>query len=149
MSIKMSKEEYKKYVDKKTPNSKMGKNLFNAFWVGGLVCVIAQCFCELFKMLNFDKQSASTLTSVVMIFLGVFLTGIHLYDKIAKFAGAGTLVPITGFANSVVSPQMEFKTEGHILGIAPKVFSIAGPVILFGTISSVGAGIIYYILSFI
>jgi len=118
-----------------------------AFLIGGLICIIGQLICDGIMRLGSDKENASLLTSVTMVFFGALLTGLGLYDRIAKFAGAGTIVPITGFANSVVSPAMEFKSEGLVLGLAAKMFVIAGPVIVYGVLSSVAAGIIYYILS--
>ncbi len=143
----MTKQEYKKYIEKKTPNSPLVKDIFFAFIIGGTICCIGQLIADGFKALNLDKETASSATSVVMVFLGAFFTGIGVYDKIAKRAGAGTIVPITGFANSVVSPAMEFKSEGYVLGLAAKMFIIAGPVIVYGILSSVIAGIVYYVMS--
>ncbi len=143
----MTKQEYQKYIEKKTPNSPLLKDIFFAFLIGGIICCIGQLIVDGFKALNLDKETASSATSVVMVFLGAFFTGIGVYDKIAKRAGAGTIVPITGFANSVVSPAMEFKSEGFVLGLAAKMFVIAGPVIVYGVLSSVITGIIYYIMS--
>lgn len=145
----MTKQEYQKYIEKKTPNSPLVKDIFFAFIVGGIICCIGQLISDGFKALDLDKETASTATSVVMVFLGAFFTGIGVYDKIAKHAGAGTIVPITGFANAVVSPAMEFKSEGFVLGLAAKMFVIAGPVIVYGILSSVIAGIIYYIMMLI
>ncbi len=143
----MTKQEYQKYIEKKTPNSHLLKDLIFAFVIGGIICCIGQLISDGFKMLELDKDTASSATSIVMVFLGAFFTGIGVYDKIAKHAGAGTIVPITGFANSVVSPAMEFKSEGYVLGLAAKMFIIAGPVIVYGILSSVITGIIYYIMS--
>lgn len=143
----MTKKEYQKYIEKKTPNSTLLKDLVLAFIIGGIICCIGQLIGDGFKSLGLDKETASSATSVVLVFLGAFLTGIGVYDNIAKFAGAGTIVPITGFANSVVSPAMEFKSEGLVLGLAAKMFIIAGPVIVYGILSSVVTGIIYYIMS--
>lgn len=145
----MTKQEYQKYIEKKTPNSPLAKDIFFAFIVGGIICCIGQLISDGFKALDLDKETASSATSVVMVFLGAFFTGIGVYDKIAKHAGAGTIVPITGFANAVVSPAMEFKSEGFVLGLAAKMFVIAGPVIVYGILSSVIAGIIYYIMMLI
>ena len=142
----MSQEQYKKYADTKAPKSKLWLNMLKAFLVGGLICVIGQGITALFKMWGFDQESAGTFTSITLIFISAVLTGFNLYDKIAKHAGAGTLVPITGFANSVVSPAIEFKTEGFITGLAAKMFTIAGPVIVFGTIASILAGFVFLIL---
>ncbi|MGN1059862.1 MAG: stage V sporulation protein AC [Clostridia bacterium] len=145
---KMTKQEYQKYIDKKTPNSTLWKDMFFAFVIGGLICVIGQLILDGFRLLGAGTETASSATSVVMVFLGAFLTGIGVYDRIAKVAGAGTIVPITGFANSVVSPAMEFRSEGLVLGLAAKMFIIAGPVLVYGILSSVVVGIIYYIMSF-
>ncbi len=145
---KMSKQEYQKYIDKKTPNSPIVKDVFFAFLIGGFICIIGQLILDGYQnFCDLDQETASTATSVTMVFLGALLTGLGIYDKIAKVAGAGTIVPITGFANSVVSPAMEFKSEGYVLGLAAKMFIIAGPVIVYGTLSSVITGILYYIMS--
>ncbi len=144
---KMTKQEYQKYIDKKTPNSTLFKDLCFAFLIGGLICIIGQLVMDGFKKLGADAETASSATSVTMVFLGAFLTGIGVYDRIAKLAGAGTIVPITGFANSVVSPAMEFRSEGLVLGLGAKMFVIAGPVLVYGILSSFVVGAIYYIMS--
>lgn len=144
----MTKNEYQKYVEQKTPNSTLGKDICLAFLVGGFICCIGQSIGDWLKLLGIDAEAAASFTSVIMVFLGALLTGLGVYDKIAKFAGAGTVVPITGFANSVVSPAMEFKSEGLVLGLSAKMFIIAGPVLVYGMLSSVAVGIIYYIMSF-
>ncbi|MBE7036069.1 MAG: stage V sporulation protein AC [Ruminococcaceae bacterium] len=143
----MTKKEYQQYINKKTPNSTLAKDLFFAFLFGGFICIIGQLITDGLKNLGLAENHVPAFTSVIMIFLGAFLTGLGLYDRIAKIAGAGTIVPITGFANSVVSPAMEFKSEGLVLGLAAKIFIIAGPVIVYGTLSSVIVGIIYYVMS--
>ena len=143
MKNKMTKQEYQEYVKKQTPNSPIVKNCICAFVVGGLICVIGQGISDFYKMFELPEDTVATATSITLIFLSALLTGLDVYGKIAKFAGAGTLVPITGFANAVVSPALEAKTEGYILGVGAKVFTIAGPVILYGTFSSFIAGIIY------
>lgn len=143
----MTKQEYQKYIEKKTPNSTLFKDIILAFTIGGLICCIGQAITDLLLSFGLEKDVATSFTSVIMIFLGALLTGLGIYDKIAKFAGAGTVVPITGFANSVVSPAMEFKSEGLVLGLAAKMFIIAGPVIVYGILSSFIAGIVYYIVS--
>jgi len=143
--MKMTKKEYKKYAEKKADKSKIWLDMFNAFWIGGLICAVGQFFLEVYMNLNFDKETAGTLTSITLVFISALLTGIGVYDNIAKRAGAGTLVPITGFANAVVSPAMEFKNEGYVMGVAANMFKIAGPVITYGIIASVAAGIIYLI----
>ncbi len=147
MQNQMTDKEYQKYVDKKTPNSTLFKDMVWAFVVGGIICIIGQLISDGYKMLGFDTDTVSTATSVSLVFLGAFLTGIGVYDNIAKFAGAGTIVPITGFSNSVVSPAMEFKSEGLVLGVGAKMFVIAGPVLVYGITASVLAGIVYYIMS--
>lgn len=146
MKNKMTKQEYQEYVKKQTPNSPIVKNCICAFIVGGFICVIGQGISDFYKMFELPEDTVATATSITLIFLSALLTGLDVYGKIAKFAGAGTLVPITGFANAVVSPALEAKTEGYILGVGAKVFTIAGPVILYGTFSSFIAGIIYYFI---
>ena len=146
MKNKMTKQEYQEYVKKQTPNSPIVKNCICAFIVGGLICVIGQGISDFYKMFELPEDTVATATSITLIFLSALLTGLDVYGKIAKFAGAGTLVPITGFANAVVSPALEAKTEGYILGVGAKVFTIAGPVLLYGTFSSFIAGIIYYFI---
>ena len=143
----MKKNEYQKYIDQKTPNSTLGKDLCLAFIIGGLICCIGQAIGDGLKAMGAATETAASATSVILVFLGAFLTGIGVYDSIAKFAGAGTIVPITGFANSVVSPAMEFKSEGLVLGLSAKMFIIAGPVLVYGMLSSVAVGIVYYIMS--
>ena len=143
--MKMTKEEYKQYAGQHMPRSHTRRDALRAFVVGGAICALGQGFIELYTILGLDKDAAGTACSVTLIFIGAVLTGLGVYDKIAKFAGAGTLVPITGFANSVVAPALEFKTEGMILGTAAKMFIISGPVIVFGTSASVVYGVIYWI----
>ncbi len=146
---KMTKKEYGKYIDQKTPNSPLVKDLFCAFFFGGVICCIGQLVGDGFRTLGVSEEMVAPSVCIVMIFLGALLTGLGLYDRLAKHAGAGTIVPITGFANSVVSPAMEFKSEGLVLGLAAKMFVIAGPVIVYGVLSSVLAGIVYYIMSMV
>ena len=141
----MSNAEYSQYVDARAPKSKSLKNCLNAFWVGGLICVIGQLLMNGFQALDMGKELSSTATSVCLVLISAILTGFAVYDDIAKFAGAGTLVPITGFANSVVAPAVEFKTEGVILGTCARMFNIAGPVIVFGTVASWLYGLIYWV----
>ena len=138
----MTNAEYKKYTERHAPRSPVGKNLLWAFLIGGLICCLGQFLMNLYLSLGLDEESAATAESISLVFLGALLTGLGLYDTIAKRAGAGTLVPITGFANSVVAPALEFKTEGFITGTAVKMFSIAGPVIVFGISASVVYGLI-------
>lgn len=140
--MEMTNEEYKEYAEKHAPRSPVGKNCLSAFLVGGLICCVGQFINQLYTMAGLDTQSAATADSITMVFLGVLLTALGLYDDIAKRAGAGTLVPITGFANSVAAPALEFKTEGFITGTAAKMFIIAGPVIVYGVSASVIYGLI-------
>lgn len=146
MENKMTKEQYQEYVKKKSPPSPILKNCICAFIIGGTICMIGQGLSDFYKMLNMPEDAAATATSVTLIFLSALLTGLNIYGKIAKHAGAGTIVPITGFANSVVSPALEAKTEGYVLGVGAKLFTIAGPVILYGTLASFIAGIIYFFI---
>jgi len=141
----MTEKEYGKIVKELSPNSPIGKDCLNAFWIGGLICVLGQLAMNGYMSLGLEKKDASTATSMSLIALSAVLTGLSLYDNIAKYAGAGTLVPITGFANAIVSPAIEFKTEGFILGLAAKMFTIAGPVIVYGVSASVLYGVIYWI----
>lgn len=135
----MTNEEYKEYSKKHQPKSKLCANMLKAFLVGGIICCIGQLVQSLFMNAGLDKEAAASACSVTLVFLGALLTGLGVYDDIAKFAGGGSLVPITGFANSVVAPALEFKTEGFITGTAAKMFIIAGPVIVYG----VGASVVY------
>lgn len=143
----MNKKEYQKFVEKRTPNSPLVKDMFFAFLFGGTICLIGQFILNGYKSFGVEQELASAATSVTMVFSGALLTGLGLYDRMAKIAGAGTIVPITGFANSVVSPAMEFKSEGYVLGLAAKLFVISGPVIVYGTLSSVICGIVYWVMS--
>lgn len=140
---KISPSEYNRYVENISPKSPILKDCLNAFWIGGLICVLGQLLLNFYgKSLGLSETDAGAATSVTLIFLSALLTGFGLYGKIAKHAGAGTLVPITGFANAVVSPAIEFKTEGFVTGTSVKMFTIAGPVIVFGVAASVVYGII-------
>lgn len=147
--MSVSPDEYKKLGDSAVPPTKEFRNLLGAFLIGGAICAIGQGLLNLYKYLAFSTPAASTLCSVSLVFLSALLTGLGVYDDIAKYGGGGTLVPITGFANAVVSPAMEFKSEGWILGLGVKMFTIAGPVIVYGTAASVIYGVIYWILSMI
>ncbi len=128
----------------KIPKPNLLVHCLNAFWVGGLICVIGQFVSDTFFKMGIAKDELGTYVTIVMIFLGAILTGIGVYDKIGDFAGAGSVVPITGFANSVVAPAMEFKNEGFVFGVAAKMFTIAGPVLVYGIGSSVIVGVLYY-----
>lgn len=143
----MDKNEYKKLVDKKTPSSKLFSDCVKAFLFGGTICTIGQLLFALYEPLGMSEELTGSAVSVTLIFLGVLLTGLNIYPKIAKHAGAGTIVPITGFANSVASPAIEAKTEGLVMGVGAKIFTIAGPVIVFGVVSAVIAGIWYWLVS--
>lgn len=142
-----SKEEYQQYVDQKTPNSPILKNCFNAFWVGGLICAIGQIIFEICQMRGIDETISYAIVSIILIFISAFLTALNIFNKIGKFAGAGSLVPITGFANSVVSPAMEYKSEGYVTGVGAKMFTVAGPVLVYGISSSIIIGVIYIIFN--
>ena len=142
-----TQKQYQNYVDQKSPNSPILKNYFNAFWVGGLICTIGQLILEFCKTRGFDMQLSNTIVSISLIFLSAFLTGLNLFNRIGKFAGAGSLVPITGFANSIVSPAMEYKSEGYVMGVGGKMFTVAGPVLVFGISASILVGIIYMIFN--
>ncbi|MBQ8000926.1 MAG: stage V sporulation protein AC [Ruminococcus sp.] len=141
----MKKEEYSKLVKQKSPNSPVVTNCLKAFLIGGFICLLGQILTNLYIYLNIPEKDAKTLCSVSLVFLGVFLTVVGVYDNIAKHAGAGTLLPITGFANSIASAAVEFRSEGFILGVGAKLFSIAGPVIAYGTFASVIYGFVYWI----
>ena len=141
----MTDKQYDALVREMSPKSPIGKDCFNAFWIGGLICVLGQVCINLYTSMGLEKQDASTAGSMTLVALSALLTGLSLYDNIAKHAGAGTLVPITGFANSISAPAVEFKTEGFILGVGAKMFTIAGPVIVYGVSASVVYGFIYWI----
>ena len=143
----MTNKEYQKLAESYAPKSPMGKDCFHAFWIGGLICVLGQLALNGYMALGMEKTNASTAASMSLVALSALLTGLSLYDDIAKVAGAGTLVPITGFANSISAPAVEFKTEGMILGTAAKMFTIAGPVIVYGVSASVVYGLIYWIIT--
>ena len=147
MKVKQNDEEYNKYVEAVTPKHNTFINCLNAFWVGGLICIIGQGIMDLFmNYWGYSKDDAASWTSIILVLISVILTSFNLYKKIAKFAGAGALVPITGFANSVASPTIEYQKEGEVFGKGVKIFTIAGPVILFGIFTSWVAGLIYYFL---
>lgn len=140
-----TQKSYQEYVDKKSPNSPILKNCFNSFWVGGLICSIGQIIMDICKYNNLDTATSGTIVSIILIGFSALLTGLNIFNKIGKFAGAGSLVPITGFANSIVSPAMEYKSEGYVMGVGAKMFTIAGPVLVFGISTSIIVGIIYFI----
>ena len=138
-----SKKNYQNYVDKKSPNSPILKNCFNAFWVGGLICTIGQVILEICKSRGLSQELSGTVVSIILIGLSAFLTGLNIFNKIGKFAGAGSLVPITGFANSIVSPAIEYKSEGYVMGVGAKMFTVAGPVLVYGISTSIIVGLLY------
>ena len=142
-----SKEEYQTYVDDKTPNSPILKNCFNAFWVGGLICAIGQIIFGLCRMRGIDETNSYTIVSMSLIFASAFLTALNCFNKIGKFAGAGSLIPITGFANSIVSPAMEYKSEGYVMGVGAKMFTVAGPVLVYGITTGVLVGLVYILFN--
>ncbi len=139
-------EKYNQYVKENTPKKSWFVNLCKAFFVGGLICVLGQVLQNCYVNIGFDKETAALYTSGSLILLSVLLTGFNIYPKLAQFSGAGTLVPITGFANSVASAAIEFKKEGQVFGIGSQIFTIAGPVILYGIFSSWVLGLIYWIV---
>ena len=141
----MTEKEYEKMVQSMAPKSPMWKDCAIAFLVGGVICTIGQLIMNGYLALDMEKMDASCATSMTLVALAALLTGFSVYDDIAKFAGAGTLVPITGFSNAVAAPAVEFKTEGFILGVGAKMFTIAGPVIVYGVSASVVYGLIYWI----
>ena len=141
----MKDKEYQQLVEEMSPKSPMGKDCLMAFVIGGLICTLGQLFLNCYSKFGLDKDAAGTAASMTLVALSVLLTGLSLYDNIAKHAGAGTLVPITGFANAISAPAVEFKTEGFILGVGAKMFTIAGPVIVYGVSASVVYGFIYWI----
>lgn len=140
----VSQKEYGEMVKKASPNSKSCIDIPCAFVIGGLICVIGQALTDFYSYLGFDDRTSAAWCTVTLVFLSALLTGLGVYEKIAKHGGAGTLVPVTGFANAVASPAVEFKSEGFILGLGAKIFIIAGPVILYGTAASMLYGLIYY-----
>ena len=140
----MTEKQYGKLVEEMSPKSPIGKDCFQAFWIGGLICTVGQAFGNFYQSIGLDKDMAGTAASMTLVALSALLTGLSLYDNIAKHAGSGTLVPITGFANAIAAPAVEFKTEGFILGVGAKMFTIAGPVIVYGVSVSVVYGLIYW-----
>ena len=146
MSMQMSNGEYRRHIASIAPKSKLWRNCFRAFLIGGAICTLGQLFRNLYeKIPSLDQDGASLAASLSLVFLSALATGLSVYDDLAKFAGAGTLIPITGFANSIVAPAVEYKTEGLILGTAAKMFTIAGPVIVYGVSASAVYGLIYWI----
>lgn len=148
MEQKISNDEYNEYVKKITPTYSTGKNCFHAFWIGGLICLIGEIIKQmLIYFFKLNEADATSYESIILILISVLLTGLNWYGHIARLGGAGALVPITGFANSVAAPAIEYQKEGQVFGIGVKIFTIAGPVLLYGIFSSWIAGIIYYFVS--
>jgi len=144
--MNISPEEYSRLANEKSPSSPIAKNYFRAFLVGGIICIIGELLTKFFQYIcNLESTDARTASSATLIAIAAALTALNVFWRIARFAGAGTLVPITGFANSVVSPAVEFKPEGFVTGVGVKMFTIAGPVIVYGTVASVAYGVIYWI----
>lgn len=141
----MTEKQYGALVARMAPKSPMWRDCLNAFWIGGLICVVGQIFMNYYGAWGLEKQDAGTAASMTLVALSALLTGLSVYDDIAKHAGAGTLVPITGFANAIAAPAVEFKTEGFVLGVGAKMFTIAGPVIVYGLAASVVYGFIYWL----
>lgn len=141
----MTEKQYGALVARMAPKSPMWRDCLNAFWIGGLICVVGQIFMNCYGAWGLEKQDAGTAASMTLVALSALLTGLSVYDDIAKHAGAGTLVPITGFANAIAAPAVEFKTEGFVLGVGAKMFTIAGPVIVYGLAASVVYGFIFWL----
>lgn len=144
MDVKLSKSQYSEMYEEASHRTKWWITVPKAFIFGGLICMIGQALFNMYSVWGLDKDNSAMATSITLVFLSALFTGLGWYDRIAKHAGAGTLVPITGFANSVAAPALEFKTEGYVLGLGAKIFIISGPVILYGTLASIAYGLIYY-----
>ena len=142
-----TKKEYQEYVNQKSPNSPILKNCLYAFFIGGLICSIGQFIFSYCKYKGIDEEISGTIVSIILIGLSAFLTAFNVFNKIGKIAGAGSLVPITGFANSIVAPAMEYKSEGYVMGVGAKMFTVAGPVLVYGISSSIIVGFIYLLLN--
>lgn len=149
-SNKRAVKEYAALVKRLAPKSEMGQGLLRSFWVGGVICMIGQAIMDTYSyVFRWGAQSAATATSITLVFLAALLTGLGVYDKIGKYAGAGSIVPITGFANSVVAPAMEFRREGLVMGVGAKLFTIAGPVLVYGISGSILVGLITFVMEVI
>ena len=143
--MNMDSEAYKKFIKAHAPKSPMGKDCLRAFWVGGLICAFAEGLSHAYRFFGVTEENTKTLVPMTLIFLAALLTGFGVFDDIAKFAGAGTLVPITGFANAMASPAIDYKSEGLVMGVGAQMFTIAGPVIVYGVLTSILYGIVYFI----
>ena len=146
--VNMTNQEYRKYVAGRCPPSPLGRDILRAFLSGGLICAVGQGLLALWSLAGLEEETAAGAASVSLVFLGALLTGLGVYDRLAKYCGAGTLVPITGFANSIASPALEFKSEGLVAGMAAKMFVIAGPVLVFGLSASVVYGLVLLLLGY-
>lgn len=144
----MDSKQYEQFIKDKMPKPKSLRNCIMAFIVGGLICDVGQVIANIAKSYGFNKDIVSSITSIAMVFLGALFTGLGLYDRLGKHAGAGSIVPITGFANSIVSPAMEFKREGFVFGVGAKMFTIAGPVLVYGISTSIIIGVVYYLMGY-
>ena len=147
MSKLKSKEEYSKYVDSKVPPSPIILNIFKAFMVGGFICSLGQVIFEICALRSIPEDISYTIVSISLIAMSAFLTSINIFNTLGKFAGAGTLIPITGFANSIVSPAIEYKSEGYVMGVGAKMFTVAGPVLVYGISTSIIVGFLYVIFA--
>lgn len=143
----MDKQTYRRYADARAPRSSSPRNCLRAFWVGGTVCLVGQSLCDLYTgICSMSREDGGTLASITLVLISAVLTGLGVFDRIAKYAGAGTLVPITGFANAVASPAIDARSEGLILGVGAKIFAVAGPVLLYGTLAGAFCGVIFWII---
>ena len=147
MSKLKNKEEYSSYVESKVPPSPIGLDCFKAFLVGGLICMFGQIIFELCTLRGISETNSYTIVSITLIFISAFLTSLNIFNRIGKFAGAGSLIPITGFANSIVSPAIEYKSEGYVMGVGAKMFTVAGPVLVYGISTSIIVGMLYMLFN--
>ncbi len=142
-----TQKDYDEYVKQKSPNSPILKNCFNAFWIGGLICSIGQVIQDFCLYQGIDKELSGTIVSIILIAISAILTGLNIFNKIGKIAGAGSLIPITGFANSIVAPSIEYKSEGYVMGVGAKMFTVAGPVLVYGICTAIVVGLIYLLFN--
>lgn len=147
-NVNITPEEYQNLTKSVTPKPKVILNSLRAFFVGGLICAIGQLMINVLSMSGLERTESSTAATAILILLGALLTGLGVYDEIGKFAGAGSIVPVTGFSNSVVAPALEFKREGYVMGVGARLFTVAGPVLVYGITTSIVVGIIYYLMRF-
>jgi stage V sporulation protein AC len=147
-NINITPEEYQNLSKSMTPKPTVLHNSLRAFLVGGLICTIGQLIINLFVMAGLERTEASSAATAILILAGALLTGLGIYDEIGKFAGAGSIVPVTGFSNSIVAPALEFKREGYVMGVGARLFTVAGPVLVYGITTSIVVGVIYYLMRF-